>query len=85
MKLMGVRPLSRVRFNQLPPEVQQDRIKLKPGCFPPYVALNMPDSHGNIEAEVIYLNDLKKHPYTTNIRYLFKAIYNILANKIRSS
>lgn len=85
MKLMGVRPLSQVRFNQLPPDLQNGRIKHKPGCFPPYVALNMPDDKGNIAAEVIYLNDLKKHSYSTNIRYLFKAVFNILLNRIRSS
>jgi hypothetical protein len=85
MKIVGVRPLSQVRFNELPVKLQEERITHKPGCFPPYVALNMPDSQGNIKAEEIYLNDLAKHPHTTNIRYLLKAVFNILGNKIRSS
>lgn len=85
MKLVGVRPLSQARFNELPKEVQKARVKHKPGCFPPYVALCMPDSHQNIEAEVIYMNEKSKHPYTTDIKYFFKSVYNILANKIRSS
>ncbi len=85
MKLVGVRPLSLVRFNQFPEDLKNERIKSKPGCFPPYVALCMPDDKNNIEAERIYLRDKEKHPYLTDIIYLFKAIYNIITNKIRSS
>jgi lipopolysaccharide/colanic/teichoic acid biosynthesis glycosyltransferase len=85
MKLVGLRPLSQVRFNEFPDDLKVQRVKYKPGCFPPYVALNMPDDKMNIEAERIYIRDLKKHPYTTDIRYFLKAVYNILTNKIRSS
>jgi lipopolysaccharide/colanic/teichoic acid biosynthesis glycosyltransferase len=85
MKLVGLRPLSRVRFNEFPEDLKKERIKYKPGCFPPYVALNMPDSHGNIEAERIYIRDLKANPYLTDIRYFVKSVYNIVSNKIRSS
>lgn len=84
MKLMGVRPLSNSRFFSLPIEVQESRIKHKPGCFPPYVALCMPDEKENIEAEIIYMKEKEKRPYTTDIKYLFLAVYNILTNKIRS-
>ena len=66
-------------------EAQEERIKSKPGCIPPYVALCMPDDKGNIEAERIYLRDKKRNPYFTDIRYFFKAVYNIVTNKIRSS
>jgi len=85
MKLVGVRPLSLVRFNQFPEDLKKERIKSKPGCFPPYVALNMPDDKQNIEAERIYLRDKKRNPYFTDMIYLFKALYNIITNKIRTS
>jgi lipopolysaccharide/colanic/teichoic acid biosynthesis glycosyltransferase len=85
MKLVGMRPISLARYREFPEDMQQERIKYKPGCFPPYVALNMPDNKGNIEAERIYLRDLAAHPYTTDMKYLMKSIYNILTNKIRSS
>jgi lipopolysaccharide/colanic/teichoic acid biosynthesis glycosyltransferase len=85
MKLVGLRPLSRVRYNEFPDDLKKERIRYKPGCFPPYVALNMPDCEGNIEAERIYIHDLKAHPYLSDIRYLLKSVYNILSNKIRSS
>jgi hypothetical protein len=65
--------------------MQEKRKKHKPGCIPPYVSLNMPDDVGNIEAERIYLESLEKHPYSTKPKFIFKAIYNILTNKIRSA
>ena len=85
MKLVGIRPLSQVRFNQLPEKLQNERVNYKPGCFPPYVALGMPDSEGNIEAEWIYLNDKAKDPYFTDIKYFFMSLNNILFKKLRSS
>jgi len=85
MKIVGVRPLSMVRFNQLPVDIQNERIKQKPGCIPPYVALNMPDDINNIEAERIYLDEFQKHPFRTDIKYFFLAVYNIITNKIRSA
>ncbi len=85
MKLVGLRPISWVRYNEFPKDLQQERIKFKPGCFPPYVALNMPDDKGNIEAERIYIRDLAKHPFTTDFTYLLRAVFNIAANKIRSA
>ncbi len=61
------------------------RVKFKPGCIPPYVALNMPDSEGNIEAERIYMQEKLKYGIRTDIKYAFMAIYNVLSGKIKSS
>jgi hypothetical protein len=83
--IVGVRPLSQTRFSQFPEDLREERIKYKPGCIPPYVALCMPDAIGNIIAERIYLREIKKSPYFTNLKYFLKAVYNILTNKIRSN
>lgn len=85
MKLVGLRPLSNVRFNQFPEDLKTERIKYKPGCIAPYVALKMPDDKMNIEAERIYIRDLQNNPRLTDLRYFLKAVYNILTFKIRSS
>ncbi len=85
LNIVGVRPLSRSRFQELPEEIQKQRIRYKPGCIPPYVALLMPDSDGNIEAERIYLAEKAKHPLLTDYKYFFLAIYNIFTGKIKSS
>ncbi|MBN2275843.1 MAG: sugar transferase [Bacteroidales bacterium] len=84
MKLVGLRPLSQVRYNEFPEDLQSERIKYKPGCFPPYIALNMPDDKMNIEAERIYIRDLSLDPHYTDIRYLFKSVCNILFHRFRS-
>ena len=85
MKLVGVRPISKSLFNQYPEDVKNLRIKEKPGCIPPYVALLMPEMSDSIESEIIYLNDKNKNPFKTDIRYFFKAVHNIITNKIRSN
>lgn len=85
MTLVGVRPLSRSRFNELPESVQQERVRFKPGCIPPYVALRMSDARSNIVAEQIYLAEKKNHPLKTDVRYFFKAIFNIFTGRIVSS
>jgi lipopolysaccharide/colanic/teichoic acid biosynthesis glycosyltransferase len=85
MKLVGARPLSKRFLEEYPKEMQEIRFRYKPGCFPPYVALLKQGVNESIEAEKIYFDAKKKHPYTTDTRFLLKAIYNILTNKIRSS
>ncbi len=83
--LVGVRPLSQFRYNQLPLDIRKQRIKYKPGCIPPYVALNMPDAIGNIEAERIYIMEMKKNKLVTPVRYFFMAVFNILSRRIQSA
>ncbi len=85
MKLVGVRPLSITRFNEFPDHVKKRRTKYKPGCFPPYVALLMPNEEDNIKAEEIYLDQKEKHPIWTDVKFLWLSIYNIVTNKIRSA
>jgi lipopolysaccharide/colanic/teichoic acid biosynthesis glycosyltransferase len=85
LAIVGVRPLSLTKFNELPEDLQKERIKYKPGCVPPYVALCLPDEDGNVKAERIYLRNKKQHRFVTDIVYLWKAVYNILSGKIRSA
>ncbi|CAN5688887.1 hypothetical protein BH11BAC1_BH11BAC1_23820 [soil metagenome] len=85
MKLVGIRPISNRFLNEFPEEIKALRLKQKPGCVPAYVSLLKQSVDGFIEAETIYLKEKVRHPYTTDIKYLIKAVYNILSNKIRSA
>ncbi len=85
MKIVGIRPLSLRFLKEYPEDVKLQRMKHKPGCVPPYVALLKQDVEEYIESEKIYMAEKEKHPYSTDIKYFFTAVYNILANKIRSS
>ncbi len=85
MNLVGVRPLSMVGYNYLPEDLKKERIKYKPGCIPPYVALGKTGLNGVLEAERIYLEEMKNGPLKTNIKYFFKALLNLALLKISSN
>lgn len=86
LKLVGIRPISERYFQDIPKDLQELRIKFKPGCIPPYVAL---DRKGNVESvlqsEREYLEEKLRKPYTTDTRYFFRAIYNIIFKRKRSA
>ena len=84
VKLVGVRPLSEHYYNLYDEELQKKRIKFKPGLIPPYYA-DMPKTLDEIMAsELKYLEEYEKHPFSTDVKYFFKATYNILFKKARS-
>ncbi len=86
MRILGVRPVS-ARYNQdIPEELRQLRFKQKPGCIPPYVALNRKGSKDDvIAAEIEYLQMKEKHPYWTDVKLFFQAIFNIFIRRKRSA
>lgn len=85
MKLVGIRPLSRQYFDLYKKEVQERRIKYKPGLIPPFYA----DMPGDLEAiqasELKYLDSYDKHPFFTDFKYFLKSWWNILFHKARSN
>jgi len=84
MKLVGVRPLSKYYFSLYTDEIKSKRIQYKPGLVPPYY-VDLPKSLISImESEMNYLNRYDKRPASTDVRYFFKASYNIVFRKARS-
>jgi lipopolysaccharide/colanic/teichoic acid biosynthesis glycosyltransferase len=84
LKLVGVRPLSKHYFSLYPHEIQKKRTKFKPGLIPPFYA-DLPKTFEEIVAsESKYLDEYEKSPLTTDLKYFFKALWNILINKARS-
>lgn len=82
--LVGVRALSEQYFNLYPKDLQQLRTKFKPGLIPPYYA-DLPKSFEEIIAsERRYLDQKLEQPFTTDIRYFMKSVYNILFRRARS-
>ena len=86
LKLVGIRPVSKRYFQDIPNEMQKLRLTQKPGCIPPYVALNR---EGNVmsvlQSEKEYLEEKIRNPYTTDTKYFFKAIFNIIFKHKRSA
>jgi hypothetical protein len=85
MKLVGVRPLSKQYFELYRKDVQDRRIKYKPGLIPPFYADMPADLDAIQESELKYLDAFDKHPFYTDFRYFFKSSWNIWFHKARSN
>ena len=84
MKLVGVRPLSKQYFDLYNIELQNRRIKYKPGLIPPFY-VDMPANLEEIQlSELRYLDAFDKHPFLTDSRYLWKSGWNIIFRNARS-
>lgn len=84
IKLVGVRPLSAHYLSLYDKELIQRRQNFKPGLIPPYYA-DLPDTLEEIMAsEIQYFDAHEKRPLITDIKYLFKALTNIIVKKARS-
>jgi len=85
MKIVGVRPLSKHYFSLYSKELQEKRIKTKPGLIPPFY-VDMPKTLDEIQkSELRYLTAYEKSPFLTDWKYFWKAVWNILFRKARSA
>ena len=84
VKIVGVRPLSKTKFDTYPSELQEKRTRTRPGLIPPFYA-DMPKTQDELfSSEDRYLDAYFQSPVKTDIRYFFKAFYNIVIKKARS-
>lgn len=85
VKLVGVRPLSQGMFNKYPKELQEKRIKAKPGLIPPFY-IDHPETFEELFAsEDKYLDAYLKHPVRTDFVYFFRTVHSILFKRIHSA
>jgi lipopolysaccharide/colanic/teichoic acid biosynthesis glycosyltransferase len=85
MKIVGVRPLSKHYYSLYSKELQEKRVKFKPGLIPPFYA-DMPETLEEImDSEMRYLNEYEKSPIKTDLRYFIAAWKNIIFKKARSN
>lgn len=85
MKLVGVRPISQHYFSLYSKELQEARVRHKPGLLPPFYA-DMPKTLEEIEAsEMRYLKmcDNKGTLYADFI-YFWRIVYTIIFKRARS-
>ncbi|RPH32377.1 MAG: sugar transferase [Bacteroidales bacterium] len=85
LKLVGVRPLSKHYFNLYTQELQEKRVKFKPGLIPPFYVDYPKTLEEIMDSEMKYLDAYEKHPFNTDVKYFFKAVYNIIFKRYRSS
>lgn len=86
MKLIGVRPLSNQYFNLYSAQLQEKRVRFKPGLLPPFYA-DLPKTLEEIQAsEMKYLNQCEeKGVFITDTKYFFLILKNIFIKKVRSA
>lgn len=84
MKLFGVRPLSQHYFNLYSQELREKRVKFKPGLIPPFYVDNPKTLEEIMASEMKYLEAYEKSPFWTDIKYFFRAFYNIVFKRYRS-
>jgi len=78
MCIIGVRPLSQHYYSLYSKELQQLRIKFKPGMFPPFYADNPKTLEEIEESEMRYLKAYEQHKFKTKWVYFWKIMKNIL-------
>lgn len=84
IKLVGVRPLSPQKFSGYPEDLQQLRVKVKPGLLPPYYA-DLPKTEQEFFlSEEKYTLSYLNASWKTDFRYLLKIVRNILFRGARS-
>ncbi len=84
VKLVGVRPLSQHFFNLYTPGLKRKRTRTKPGLIPPYYA-DMPKTLDEVMAsEERYLDEYFRAPFKTDLKYLRRALYQIVIKRARS-
>lgn len=87
IKLVGVRPLSRQYYSLYTPEMQQLRIKTKPGLLPPFYYDNhTPETIDEVQAsERRYIEAYLQKPFATDWRYFWGIIGNIIFHRKHSA
>ncbi len=85
LSLVGVRALSDHYFSLYPQDMQELRLKVKPGLLPPFYA-DMPKTFEEIvESERRYLVLKMEKPFVTDFGYFWKSVWNILVKRARSN
>jgi len=84
VNVVGVRPLSQDMFERYPQELQNLRVRVKPGLVPPFYA-DIPSSLSEVfQSEEKYILKKLDNPWRTDWIYFWKAIMNILFRGARS-
>lgn len=85
MKIFGVRPLSSHYLGLYPEHLKELRAKVKPGLIPPFYS-DLPETLKEItDSEEAYLLAYMKSPLLTDVRYMAKALHNIIIKRARSN
>jgi len=84
LSLVGVRALSKAKFDIYPDDLKRIRTRFKPGLVPPFYA-DIPKTFDEfMDSERRYLHKKEEKPFITDIIYFSKAFVNIVFKGTRS-
>lgn len=78
MAIVGLRPLSKSFFRQLPEDLQDERVNYLPGLIPPVYADRPKNLKERIDSERTYLRRKKKYGLAVDLIYLFRVLHSII-------
>jgi len=86
IKLVGIRPKTKLSWDYYPKELMEETLKYRPGLFGfQYASREEGDFDLHIKNMKIYLEEYKRNPIGTDIKYITKILTNILFKGLRSS
>ncbi len=83
LKLVGVRPLSEHFFSLYSKELQELRVKTKPGLIPPYYIIKPKSLEDKQNIELDYLHAYFKNPFRTDWSYFWRIFDGIVFKGVR--
>jgi lipopolysaccharide/colanic/teichoic acid biosynthesis glycosyltransferase len=84
LRLIGARAVSPHYLSKYPKDVIELRLANKPGLIPVYTADKTTSLAELIHSERAYLQKRAAKPFTTDIKYLSKAVFNIITGRAKS-
>lgn len=84
LNIIGVRAISKAKYDLYSDELKLLRIKVKPGLIPPYYA-DLPKNFDEFQqSEKDYIIQKLNNPLITDLKYFYKAFINIVVKGARS-
>lgn len=84
MSLVGIRPKDKKAWSSFPEQHICRALRYKPGFCGIHYARSSKNFQDVLDAESDYLDQKEKHPISTDIKYFFLILYNILFKGMRS-
>lgn len=84
IKLVGIRAMSRHYFSLYPEYYQKKYILVKPGLIPPIFDDSVKDINKIANTELQYLESYLAAPISTDLKYFFSTLHDIVVKGVRS-
>lgn len=86
MKMVGIRPNDKKTWKNYPQDIKERALQQKPGLFAiQYHSREVENFNDNLKILRQYLDEYETSPFSTDLKYFFRIISNIVFHGVRSS